>query len=183
MDGSVKKKYGDYSCVLMLQDRQIRILPNVRDLLDSVQLLSFSESVSTKDFTDANNYIFEKENLKYKIEPVDYEILTQPWNSDFTLKSKSIDRDKVLELVDGIIKWSKEQDLEMALEKYQKECPDRPGGLQLRHLAALAMAGDIKKLQGYQDSFAKNDRLNFAPMITSDVIDRSLELAIKNKKG
>jgi hypothetical protein len=49
--------------------------------------------------------------------------------------------------------------------------------MPLRHLAALAIAGDLQTLSRYQRSFAHGDRLNFVPYITADLIDRALSLA------
>ena len=51
--------------------------------------------------------------------------------------------------------------------------------MPMRHLAALALAGDVAKLKSYQASFEAGDRLGFVPYITKDYIDRAVALAEK----
>ncbi|MFV9439627.1 DUF6990 domain-containing protein [Pseudomonas aeruginosa] len=49
--------------------------------------------------------------------------------------------------------------------------------MPLRHLAALAIAGDVSCLANSQFSFEQGDRLGFVPYITQDMIERALLIA------
>ncbi len=54
--------------------------------------------------------------------------------------------------------------------------------MPLRHLAALAIAGDVERLNSYKNSFEKGDRLGFVPYITVDMIDRAILIAQKKRE-
>lgn len=54
---------------------------------------------------------------------------------------------------------------------------DSKGARPLRHLAALAITGDIGRLAKYQRRFEQGDRLGFVPYITAEMLERALLLA------
>jgi len=47
----------------------------------------------------------------------------------------------------------------------------------LWHLAALALARDVARLDTYQRAFHRGERPGFVPYITTEMIDRALVLA------
>ncbi len=54
--------------------------------------------------------------------------------------------------------------------------------MPLRHLAALAIAGDVSCLANYQFSFEQGDRLGFVPYVTQNMIGRALLIANKGDR-
>ncbi|WP_411828772.1 DUF6990 domain-containing protein [Pseudomonas bijieensis] len=48
---------------------------------------------------------------------------------------------------------------------YRKLPTEAKGGMPIRHLAALAIAGDAGRLDEYKRSFEKGDRLEFVPYL------------------
>ena len=94
-------------------------------------------------------------------------------------KLVSISVEDVLQLSDKAISWARSQNLEAGLATYRGLPTDSKGAMPLRHLAALAIAGDVERLEGYKHSFEKGDRLGFVPYITVDMIDRAILIAQK----
>ncbi|WP_425603185.1 DUF6990 domain-containing protein [Lysobacter soli] len=54
---------------------------------------------------------------------------------------------------------------------------DSKGAMPLRHLAALALAKDVPRLESYQRAFERGDRPGFVPYIQKKMIDRAVSLA------
>jgi hypothetical protein len=63
------------------------------------------------------------------------------------------------------------------LARFKVERPDKPSIPQLCHLGALAWNGDYSTLLDYEAIFKTGKRLNFVPMITTEMIERALEKA------
>ena len=165
-----KDEVGDWYCILDLGDRNIQVIPSFKKTGDTSSL-ALLESVSTEQFTNLENRVFEHG------EQSDHSPFIRPWNSKYTKKGEAITCDDVLELIDGIAEWAKNQDIEAAVAEYSKKCPDSPGQKQLYHLVALIMTKDVGTLKNYEDYFKSGNTLNFVPMITYDVIKRAVELA------
>jgi hypothetical protein len=72
------------------------------------------------------------------------------------------------------ISWARSQNIESGLMGYRNLPTDAKGAMPLRHLAALAVAGDVERLEGYKKSFDMGDRLGFVPYITASMIDRAI---------
>jgi hypothetical protein len=70
-----------------------------------------------------------------------------------------------------------EDPLERYLTRFKVERPDMPSIPQLCHLGALAWSGDYSTLLDYEAIFKKGKRLNFVPMIETEMIERALEKA------
>lgn len=173
-----RDEVGDQYCLLDQDDRQLQVIPTLREGKDPktgeyYKTLAFLESVSTYNFINAANYILDEKN--------DHKPMIKPWQSEFRQRMPDFSLEDIESLVHRLIVWSKNQDIDVALREYQMECPDRPGQKQIYHVAALALAGNVNKLEYYQKSFASDDRLNFVPMVTSGIINRAVELA-KNKE-
>lgn len=74
--------------------------------------------------------------------------------------------------------WWLEQD-NLATIKALTAPPPDTGQPQLKHLAALAYLGDFNTLIDYQEIFRKGKRLNFVPMIKSEMLDRAVDIAVE----
>lgn len=61
-----------------------------------------------------------------------------------------------------------------------KNRPDTGIWFQQNHITALAILGNYQTLMDYQDSFKSGNRLNFLEPITTEMIDRALEIALQN---
>ncbi|MHA6044579.1 DUF6990 domain-containing protein, partial [Pseudomonas aeruginosa] len=85
--------------------------------------------------------------------------------------------DDVVRLSQSAISWASAQDIEKGLAAYRALPTNSKGAMPLRHLAALAIAGDVSCLANYQFSFEQGDRLGFVPYITQDMIERALLIA------
>ncbi|WP_421667180.1 DUF6990 domain-containing protein [Pseudomonas syringae] len=75
--------------------------------------------------------------------------------------------------------WARAQNIEEGLAAYRKMPTHAKGVMPVRHLAALAIAGDTGRLEEYKKSFETGDRLGFVPYVTSDMINRALMMAKK----
>ena len=78
--------------------------------------------------------------------------------------------------------WALAQDLAAVKKRLRGLPTDSIGIKPLKHLSALAEAGEVETLRSYADAFARGDRLGFVPYITEDYIARALEIA-KEKAG
>ena len=100
------------------------------------------------------------------------------WGYNETVVPPPITEDVITETSDKLIAWARSQDLNAAKEFLRtKVRPTCAGVLHFSHLAALAEAGDVEKLQTYADAFARGDRLGFSSYITDAHIARALEIA------
>ena len=91
--------------------------------------------------------------------------------------------DELTKLLLEVEEWAKQKTLEVQVKKFCKEIPDKPPTAQKAHILALAYAADFNTLLDYQQTFEKGHRLNFAPVITKDVIDRAVAIAIDRFEG
>lgn len=105
------------------------------------------------------------------------------WNTIHTdrwsrrLAEIEVTRDLVRAQITGLLDRVRALDPGAVLARCRAECPDFEGGLQLCHLAALALAGDGARLRDYHGRMLAGDRLNFVPMITPDLVQRAVERA------
>ena len=99
------------------------------------------------------------------------------WGRKSTLIPSPITEETVAKVSKEFIRWARLEDLEAAKAYYRSLPTNCAGLLPVIHLAALAEAGDVEKLQSYADAFARGDRLGFVPYITEDYIARALEIA------
>jgi hypothetical protein len=161
-----KDEVGDNFAVIVRSEVQLRVIPFIGKRADHFRV-AFMASVSTKTFSSAAASIF---GSKDDHEPI---IVTNGVEE----KVANFSANDVVRLSEGAISWGLSQDIQAGLAAYRELPTDAKGAMPLRHLAALAIAGDLQTLSGYQRSFAHGDRLNFVPYITADVIDRALSLA------
>jgi hypothetical protein len=89
--------------------------------------------------------------------------------------------DDVVMLSEKILDWAASVDIEAALAELRALAISSLGAMPVRHMTALAVAGDVETLGHYRDRFAAGDRMDCVPYITIDYITRALELAEKRK--
>lgn len=124
-------------------------------------------SVSSFAFSQAVDRIF---NEKSGYEPI--------IGSNFApekIASPSVD--DIIRLSKETIAWAQDQDIEAGLQKYRELQTSSKGAMPLRHLAALAIHGEVERLSFYKESFINGDRLGFVPYITINMLEEALVIA------
>jgi hypothetical protein len=101
--------------------------------------------------------------------------------SQCRLHKEDYTEEDVVLMSNQILEWAASVDIEAGLADLRALPTDCLGAMPVRHLAALAVAGDVETLGRYRDSFAAGDRLDFVPYIDEGYIARALELAEKRK--
>ena len=165
-----KDEVGDYFCVTDVGEALLQVIPSVGKRSDHFRL-SLMPSISSKEFSEAVSFIFGGGSSNAPI------IVS----NEAPEKLSSFSGDDVIRLSDKAISWASSQNIEEGLTVYRALPTDAKGAMPIRHLAALAMAGDTGRLDEYKKSFEKGDRLGFVPYVTSDMIDRALMVAQKTK--
>lgn len=166
-----KDEVGDRYCTLKVDGKEVHILPSADKRSDHF-IVCFMSSVSTGEFSEAASFIFGEARTH------------QPIIVDFASpdeKLVSVSADDILRVAEKAISWACSQDIEAGLAAFRSVLPvDAKGTMPINHLAALAIAGEIERLEGYKRSFDKGDRLGFVPYITADMIDRAIMIAKKH---
>ncbi|BGD47476.1 MULTISPECIES: DUF6990 domain-containing protein [Pseudomonas] len=161
-----KDEAGDYFCLMDIGEVQVQIIPTIGKRSDHFRV-SLMPSVSTKNFTAAVAFVLGEASNYVPI------IVS----NDVPEKIVDFSLDDVVRLSQSAISWASAQDIEKGLAAYRALPTNSKGAMPLRHLAALAIAGDVSCLANYQFSFEQGDRLGFVPYITQDMIERALLIA------
>ena len=167
-----KDEVGDKFCALVLNGRQLQVIPTIRKVSDHFRV-TLMPSVSTKEFSSAVSFICGRDD---KYTPIIV-------SNDIPLKLHDLSRDDVVSLSEAAISWALAQDIGCGLEAYRNLPTDSKGAGPLRHLAALVIVKDLPRLAHYQKAFEEGDRLGFVPYITKAMIDRAVELVSKSRNG
>jgi hypothetical protein len=162
-----KDEAGDYFCLIDIDERQAQIIPTIGKRIDHFRV-SFMPSVSTKGFTAATAFILG--------EQCDHEPIIV--SNDIPEKIANFSAVDVVRLSQAAITWAISQDVEKGLAAYRALPTDSKGALPLRHLSALAIAGNIKKLEEYKCSFEQGDRLGFVPYISLEMLERAILVSL-----
>lgn len=157
---------GDYFCLIDVDGSQVQIIPSIGKRSDHFRV-SLMASVTSKKFTAAAEFILG--------EAGDHEPVIV--RNDVPEKIVDFSMSEIVRLSQDAILWARAQDLEKELATYRTLPTDAKGAMPLRHLAALAVAGQVERLTTYKISFEQGDRLEFVPYITLDMIDRALLIA------
>lgn len=165
-----KDEVGDYFCVTDVGGVQLQVIPSVGKRSDHFRV-SLMSSISSKEFSEAVSFISGDGGSNTPI------IV----GNEVPEKLPSLSSDDVIRLSEKAISWARSQSIDEGLTVYRMLPTDVKGAMPIRHLAALAIAGDIGRLDQYKKSFEKGNRLGFVTYITSDIIDRALMLAQKSK--
>jgi len=167
-----RDEVGDWFCILSVGAVQVQILPTIARRADHCRV-SFMPSVSTKDFTAAAAFILDEDKSHVPIVA----------RNLAPLKVTSLPPSDIAVLSGDILSWAVSQDVEKGLDEYRRLPTSSKGSLPLRHLAALAVAGDVERLSEYKGNFNRGDRLGFVPYISECMIDRALTWAGKVRKS
>lgn len=135
--------------------------------------VEFNANLSIDLFDLFDNFI-EKSQKRF----VDNSVICQ---KKFGFRKADYSSDDISTLSNQILQWAATVDIEAGLAALRALPTDCLGAMPVRHLAALAVAGDVETLGRYRDSFAAGDRLDFVPYIDEGHIARALELAEKRK--
>lgn len=156
---------------LDLGDRIVTVIPYVGKRSDHFRV-SFTPSVTTREFSRAVSAI----NLSdIEHEPISVML-------EKTEKVPTLGEAEVRTLLEKVVAWAQSEDLDKGLEIYRALPTDCVGARPMRHVAALALAGDVRKLDGYLSSFKAGDRLGFVSYITESLLDRAIEFAKSGRK-
>ncbi|OQR32241.1 hypothetical protein BWR15_20275 [Pseudomonas sp. T] len=165
-----KDEVGDYFCVTEVGGVQLQVIPSVGKRSDHFRV-SLMPSISSKEFSEAVDFILG-ESSRYTPVVV---------SNEAPEKLPEFSSDDVIRLSERAMSWARSQSLDAGLAVYRNLSTASKGAMPVRHLAALAIAGDVGCLAGYKESFQKGDRLGFVPYITSSMIERALLVAQRIK--
>lgn len=165
-----KDEVGDYFCVTDVGGAQLQVIPSVGKRSDHFRV-SLMPSISSKEFSEAVSLILGEGGSNVPVVV----------SNEAPEKLSSFSSDDVIRLSEKAVSWARSQSIEEGLMVYRKLPADVKGAMPIRHLAALAIAGDTGRLYEYKKHFEKGDRLGFVPYITIDMIDRALIIAKKSK--
>lgn len=157
---------GDLFGRINLGDRLVQIIPSVKKRANHYRVACMP-SVSTNLFTNTVGEIMDELETHTPIIRM----------NEIVNKFDDISPLNVQTISNSLLEWAKAQDIEKGLEAYRNLPTDAKGAMPLRHLAALAIHGDVDRLVGYQNSFKNGDRLGFVPYITAEMIDRAVLIA------
>lgn len=153
---------GDNFFWLDLGDRIVTVIPHIRKRHDYFQM-SFMPSVTTSEFSEAASVLMNKNDVQHTPIAV---MLEKPE------KASSFGEGDIDALLVKIITWAKSEDVASGLDKYRALPTDCVGAKPMRHIAALALAGDVKKIEEYSFSFKAGNRLGFVPYITESMLGK-----------
>ena len=154
------------------ENLRVQLIPYIRAYSGKF-LVSLDPSVSSREFCETFDVVHGEPGCDFS--PIFV-------NNDSPEMLTTISEETVLRLSVEAISWAKCQDIEAGLTAYRSLPTDAKGEMPLRHLAALAIAGDVERLNSYKNSFEKGDRLGFVPYITVDMIDRAILIAQKKRE-
>lgn len=165
-----KDEVGDYFCIANFGHRQVQVIPYVGKRSDHFRV-SLMPSISSKEFSIAVGLILDEVR-----DYVPVVVSNDPPEKLVELSASDLSR-----LSEKAISWAHAQSLEDGLAAYRNLPTDAKGAMPLRHLAALAIAGKVDRLESYQRNFELGGRLSFVPYITSEMIDRAISIAQKHR--
>lgn len=142
---------------------QVQIIPSVGKRSDHFRV-SFMPSISTREFSESVAFVQGEEG---GYSPVIV-------SNEAPEKLPGFSSDDVLRMSEKVLSWARSQCIESGLMAYRTLPTDAKGAMPIRHLAALAIAGDVERLEGYKKSFEMGDRLGFVPYITAGMIERAV---------
>jgi hypothetical protein len=159
-------------------DRVVWVVP-----VNNTFSIDMSPCISN-DIFDKFTHIIGNEDVDYytgKITRRRYVSGSVICQSQCRLHKEDYTEEDVVLMSNQILEWAASVDIEAGLAALRALPTDCLGAMPVRHLAALAVAGDVETLGRYRDSFAAGDRLDFVPYIDEGYIARALELAEKRK--
>lgn len=172
LEWSTKKDdAGDLVCELGLSHSTISVIPVLKSITGA-EVLNFSTSASDILFDSVVSRIYSSETKHWPLVTTSRRI-----------KSPKISVTQARDLIAETINWASQQNLKASYSKLAEYYLGRTGQGQLYHLAALAIAGEVDVLHGYQDLFKKNMAKGFVPMIKGSHIDIAVSLGYDSLAG
>ena len=147
------------------------------------RLLSQNFAISTLyHFCKSEHYttelkIYDSKRDQDKITPYMYRI-----SNSFRFEYSSTPKEVYTSISDSLSEAVESFDYDIFLQECVNSRPDLGLDFQLNHITALAIKGEYAKLMDYLDSFKNGNRLNFLEPITTEKIDRALDVALMNSK-
>jgi len=166
-----KDEVGDCYCLMDVGKARVQVIPSIGKRSDHFRV-SLMPSISTEGFTKAAEFILG--------EDVGFEPIIV--SNEAPKKITNLSLDDIIRLSQDAILWANKQDLSEGLRLYRELPTNSKGARPLRHLAALALNGDVECLTSYRNNFEQGNRLGFVPYITLEIIDRAI-LAAQGKMG
>lgn len=140
---------------------------------DREETLRMILSLSTSEFNDACRIVDGDETGYYP--------LVDAWDlARIPIETPEILEKHVRDASEEAVAWARRQKIDQALEEHASQwtkSPDAWPVQPVRHLAALALLGDVRRLKRHRDSFDAGDRTGFPPQTDRDCICRALTLA------
>jgi hypothetical protein len=171
-----KDEAGDGYAIFELNNCILHSMPRIRKQLGTDYYKAFHcSSVSTYEFSNACSKLMQKMIGNASI-------ISNIFDMKPDVVSTVISDAEFKYIAQKAIEWAKAQDIAKGLEKYRNLPTDCVGVKPLYHLAALAIAREVKCLRYYFESFKKGDRLGFAPYITQEVIERAIKISETDAK-
>ncbi|WP_313282762.1 DUF6990 domain-containing protein [Stenotrophomonas indicatrix] len=165
-----RDEVGDYFCIMNVGHRQVQVIPYVGKRSDHFRV-SLMPSISSEEFSTTVGLILGEGRDHVPV------IVS----NELPEKLVELSANDVSRLSEKAITWAHAQSLEDGLAAYRNLPTDAKGAMPLRHLAALAIAGEVDRLESYRRHFELGDRLGFVPYITSEMIDRAISIAQKHR--
>jgi hypothetical protein len=152
---------------------QIQLIPNVLKCCDHFRV-GLAPAVSLKKFSETSKFIGGNDNN------------FMPLCINWALGEKIVDLTaaEISRLSENALSWALSQNLEEGLKRYRNLPTVWAVEIPVRHLAALALAGEVARLGYYQRCFDQGDRQDFGLSISVEMIERAISIAqkIKDKK-
>ncbi len=163
----------NYNAYFIGKDRLINIVYH-SDTKGKKPIIIFKASLSTLSFSTAYRDIFPTRSQYTSIKEAE---------DIYTVSYISIDESKLKQICECILNWAHQQNVQQVISDYAALPTDSDIELVERHLIALVLIGDTKKLKFYKESFRTGDHLGFAVEITKDLVNRVLTLTRRYRLG
>jgi len=163
-----KDEVGDRYTKYFLPDRVVQIIYGIEKIREN-QKFGSTLTLTTVEFSRACSEIHDK--------PGDTPLISA-WKG-IDIRAPEILEQHIHQASNQAVEWARAQDLRKALHDHAALPTDAPGARPLLHLAALAILGDVERLNLYRSSFEAGNKLGFVNYITKEYIDRALEVAIR----
>lgn len=131
-------------------------------------IVAFQASLSTLGFSTAHRHIFPDKSQ--------YTVLKER-EEVHTLFNSEIEEDKLKQICTNILEWADNQNTNQIIYDYAASSPNSELCIAVRHLIALILIGNVKKLKFYKESFQRKNHLGFAGCFTKYDIDNALSFA------
>lgn len=162
-----KDSIGDRSIIYVVNEQlHLQSHPVLREIR-KLQFLEGYFSVSRVDF----DYCYT--TIAKERKPINAPIISK----GFQWEKKEFVQDDFVRISTEVIQWAKKQSIDAGLLKYRKLPTSAVGTLPVMHLAALALAKDVAKLNYYLECFKAGNSLGFVPYITQEYIERAIKCA------